>query len=167
MNWILSPRPTLAFRFLILALVIASLAALAQVRAADSFSDKVGGVTADAEKQIQDAGQAAEAKMQQLWRRIDERRLKNRTTDEIVAWVIMGLLVGGLIHQFSKLNKVATLLLGLAGAFTGGIIANVAPIDLGLGPILIRYEDLLASLIGGIVILLVARWLASRRAAKK
>ena len=79
----------------------------------------------------------------------------------------MGLLAGGLIHQFSKLNKVATLLLGLGGALLGGILANVVQFNLGLGPVLIRYEDLLASLVGGVVIVIAARVLASRRSPKK
>lgn len=136
-------------------------------RAAESVSDQVGAVASDAEKEVQKASNAAETKIQELWKRIDEKRLKNRTPDQIVAWVIMGLLVGGLIHQFSKLNKVATLLLGLTGAFIGGIVANVAQLDMGLGPVLIRYEELLASLLGGLLIVMAARLLGARRAMKK
>lgn len=137
-----------------------------RARAADSVTEKVNAATSEAEKQLQETSQAAESKITELWRRIDERRLKHRTPDQIVAWIIMGLLVGGLIHQFSKLNKVATLLLGLGGAFLGGIVANVVQLNLGLGPVLIRYEDLLASLVGGVVIVIVARLLATRRSPK-
>jgi uncharacterized membrane protein YeaQ/YmgE (transglycosylase-associated protein family) len=131
--------------------------------AAESVGDKVSAAASEAEKQVTEASQAAESKMQELWRRIDERRLMNRTPDQLVAWIIMGLLTGGLIHQLSKLNRFATLLIGLAGAFLGGILANVIQLDLGFGPVLIRYEDLLASLLGAVVIVLAARWLASRR----
>jgi uncharacterized membrane protein YeaQ/YmgE (transglycosylase-associated protein family) len=137
-----------------------------RAQGADGVGEKVGAVTSEAGKQIQDAGQAAETKIQQLWRRIDEQRLKNRTPDQIVAWIIMGLLVGGLIHQISKFNKLVTLLLGLAGAFVGGIIANLTQIDLGLGPVLIRYEDLLASLIGGLLIVFGARFLGRKKTPK-
>jgi uncharacterized membrane protein YeaQ/YmgE (transglycosylase-associated protein family) len=154
-----------------ISLVVLILAALyypsIEARAADSVSDKLGEVASDAEKQITETSKAAENKLQELWRRIDERRLKNRTADQIVAWVIMGLLAGGLIHQLSKLKKFTALLLGLVGAFVGGIIANVIRLDLGLGPVLIRYEDLLASLVGGVLILLAARWLASRKSQRK
>jgi uncharacterized membrane protein YeaQ/YmgE (transglycosylase-associated protein family) len=167
MNLILSAKSTVTKNLLMLLLGIASLVGVARLQAASSVSDQVGAVTSEAGKQIKDAGQAAETKMQQLWRRIDEQRLIHRTPDQIVAWAIMGLLVGGLIHHFSKLNKVATLLLGLTGAFLGGIIANVAQFDIGLGPVLIRYEELLASFLGGLVIILGARMLASRRAGKK
>ena len=167
MNTALAPQHHLTFSLILLALFMGCLAVPGSICAAESLSDKVGAATSEAGKQIQDASQTAETKIQEIWRRIDGQRLKNRTPDQIVAWVIMGLLVGGLIHQFSRLNKVATLLLGLAGAFLGGILANVTQIDLGLGPVLIRYEDLLASLIGGLLIVFAARWLASRRAQKK
>lgn len=126
------------------------------------MGDKVSSVTADAEKTLQDTGQRAKVGWKELWRRIDEKRLKNRTPDQLVSWAIMGLLVGGLIHQFSKLKRTATVLLGLAGAFIGGIAENIAQLKVGIGPVLISYEELLASLLGGVLILLVARWFASR-----
>ncbi len=108
--------------------------------------------------QIQETGQAAVTKIQTLWQRIDERRLKNRTPDQIVAWVIMGLLVGGLLYRFGKRNLVASVLLGLVGAFIGGILANVLQINLGLGPVLITYEELLFTLLGGFLMLCASRW---------
>jgi hypothetical protein len=135
--------------------------------AAAAAADPVSAVTAETGKMVQEASQNAGSKLEEVWRRIDERRLKNRTPDEIVAWVLIGLLVAGLIHHFSKLNKVATLLLGLGGAFLGGIIGNLAGLNLGMGPVLIRYEELIASLVGGILIIIVARMLAARREPKE
>jgi len=38
---------------------------------------------------------------------------------------------------------------------------------IGMGPVLISYEELLASLIGAVLIVLIARWLTTRQAAKK
>jgi uncharacterized membrane protein YeaQ/YmgE (transglycosylase-associated protein family) len=108
---------------------------------------------------IQDKGQQAVSKVEALWQRIDERRLKNRTPDEIVAWVIMGLLVSGLLYRLGGRGQIASILLGLIGAFIGGIVAHVAQLDFGLGPILITYEDLICSLVGGLLILGGARWL--------
>ncbi len=158
---------TLFSTLLVLALGTFCLGRAPKLFAAEGVKDQVSAVAADAEKKVQEAQQAAKTHWEELWRRIDEQRLQNRTPDQLVAWVIMGLLVGGLIHQFSKLKKITTLLLGLAGAFIGGIVANVTQFDLKLGPVLIRYEDLLASLIGGVLIILIARWLASRRSAQK
>ena len=128
-------------------------------RASESISDKIGVAAAETEKNIQDTRQSAETKLQEVWKRIDEKRIKNRTPDEIIAWVIMGLLVGGLIQKFSRRDWRVTLLLGLVGAFIGGIAANLFQLNLKLGPVLIRYEELLASLFGGILIVLLVRLL--------
>ncbi len=40
----------------------------------------------------------------------------------------------------------------------GGIVANVSQLNLGLGPVLITYEELLFTLLGGVLILWGARW---------
>jgi hypothetical protein len=152
---------------LALALSLSSLAGWEQLQAAETLSDQVGAVASDAQKKVEEAGQTATTQAKEIWRRIDEQRLVNRTPDQIVAWVIMGLLAGGLLRRFSKLTPAAMLPLGLLGAFLGGIVANVTRFDLGLGPVLIRYEELLASLVGGVLLMLVVRWIAARRAAKK
>jgi uncharacterized membrane protein YeaQ/YmgE (transglycosylase-associated protein family) len=162
-----SPRVCLLRQISFVVLILTALCYPSiEARAAESVSEKVRAVASDAGKQITDASKAAESKIQELWQRIDERRLKNRTPDQLVGWFIMGLLAGGLIHQFSKLHKLTTLLLGLAGALVGGILANVIQLDLGLGPVLIRYEDLVASLGGAVLIVLVWRWLAARKAKR-
>src|SRR5262249_45600612 len=101
-----------------------------------------------------------------LWKRIDEKRLKNRTPDELVAWALMGLLVGGFLYRFSRLSQSATVLVGLVGAFVGGIVANVLQLNLGLGPVLIRYEELLCSLLGGLVLFFALKWFSSRKLSK-
>lgn len=102
--------------------------------------------------------------VESVWKRIDERRLKNRTPDELVAWVLMGLLVGGLVYRFSNLSQLTTIVIGLVGSFIGGILANVFQLDLGLGPVLIRYEDLICSLAGGLGLFFVWKWLKGRMA---
>ncbi|MCC6821612.1 MAG: GlsB/YeaQ/YmgE family stress response membrane protein, partial [Verrucomicrobia subdivision 3 bacterium] len=119
---------------------------------------------------VQDAGRAVGNSFENLWRRVSETRLKNRTRDEIVAWVIMGVLVGAVAGLFTSLKttglgKVGRLLLGLAGAFIGGMIVHVGRIDFGLGPVLIRYEELLFSLAGAVLLIIGARFF--RFGAKK
>jgi hypothetical protein len=140
-------------------LAVSCLTALEPLQAAETVSDQAS----EAQKKIAEAGQAATAGVAEIWRRIDERRLMNRTPDQLVAWVIMGLLAAGLIRPFSKFKAPAILGLGLAGAFLGGIVANVTRVDLGLGPVLIRYEDLLASLVGAALLMIAAWWLRSRK----
>ncbi len=129
-------------------------------------SEKVSAAASDAEKKVEAAGKEAANKLEVLWERIDERRLKNRTPDEIVAWVLMGLLVAALLHRISKLNAFTNCLLGLGGAFAGGIIANVTQFNIGLGPVLIRYEDLICAIGGSLLLLLAVRWFMARRKPK-
>jgi uncharacterized membrane protein YeaQ/YmgE (transglycosylase-associated protein family) len=116
---------------------------------------------------VDQAGRSAVDQAGQLWQRIDAARLKNRTPDEIVAWVIMGVLVGALAGMMTSLKptglgKLGRLLLGLAGAFVGGIVARVTGLDFGWGPVLIRYEELFVSLLGAIVLVVLAKLIRSR-----
>ena len=149
------------------ALCVSSLPCCAQAQTPSlSVEERVSAAADEAKQGIQDTSQAALSKFEILWKRIDERRLKHRTPDELVAWVIMGLLVSGVIHRFSRLKQSFTFLLGLAGAFAGGIVAHLLQLDVGLGPVLIRYEDLLCALMGGLLILGVARFITLRKARK-
>jgi uncharacterized membrane protein YeaQ/YmgE (transglycosylase-associated protein family) len=134
---------------------------------AQTASEKVSVAAGEVKEKVLDAGQAAASKAEQLWRRIEESRLKNRTPDEIVAWVIMGLLVGGLLYRTAGTSRLATFIFGLLGAFLGGIIAHVTQLDLGLGPVLIRYEDLLFSVVGGVVIVWAGRMFVKRKPPEK
>jgi uncharacterized membrane protein YeaQ/YmgE (transglycosylase-associated protein family) len=117
---------------------------------------------------LQEASTAAVNKIDAIWRRVDERRLKNRTRDEIIAWIIIGLLVGNVVGMFSAarctlLQRLGTVAVGLIGAFAGGIIAHVCQLDFGMGPVLIRYEDLVVSIIGGLVLITGVRLFVAQK----
>jgi uncharacterized membrane protein YeaQ/YmgE (transglycosylase-associated protein family) len=137
-----------------------------QTSAAPSMAQQVGASAAAATQSVQDAGQTALNGVEVLWQRIDERRLKNRTPDELVGWALMGLLVASLLSRFTKGTQGKALLLGLVGAFLGGIVANVFQLNFGLGPVLIRYEDLICSLVGGIALLFIWSKVAQKMAPK-
>jgi len=122
--------------------------------------------TDDAKQALENAQKAAVNKFDELWRQIEQQRLSHRTRDEIVAWVIMGLLVGGMLNLLTKLKTASTVFFGLTGAFLGGIVAHVTQLNLGLGPVLIRYEDLLFSFAGGLLLVFVARSLMKRKQPK-
>ena len=116
---------------------------------------------------VTQAGRSAAVQAEELWQRIDAARLKNRTPDEMVAWVIMGVLVGALAGMMTSLKptglgKLGRLLLGLAGASLGGIVVRLTGLNFGWGPVLIRYEDLAFSLLGAILLLVLARLVRSR-----
>src|SRR5690349_19433245 len=100
------------------------------------------------------------------WQRIDAARLKNRTPDQLVAWVIMGLLAGPFAGMMSRLRTTGMgaagrLAIGLAGAFLGGLAAAATNVNFGWGPVLIRYEELFFSLIGAVVLLVLWRLISS------
>jgi uncharacterized membrane protein YeaQ/YmgE (transglycosylase-associated protein family) len=155
------------FLTLLCLLLLAGGAGPTRAQAADTtVSEKVGAAADEAGKALQDAGHATKNKLEEWWRRIDESRLKNRTRDEIVAWLIMGFVVASVLAQTTGLRRVTAYALGLVGALLGGIIVHVSQFDLGLGPVLIRYEDLLFSLVGSLLVVLGARWFLSRRAGK-
>jgi uncharacterized membrane protein YeaQ/YmgE (transglycosylase-associated protein family) len=123
--------------------------------------------TEEATAAVAQAGRSAADQAEQLWQRIDAAGLKNRTPDELVAWGIMGVLVGALAGMLTSLKptglgKLGRLLLGLAGAFLGGIIVRVAKVDFGWGLVRIRYEELAFSLLGAILLLVLARVIRSR-----
>lgn len=133
---------------------------------AESAGDKVKSATDSATQAVSDAGKSAASAIEDFWTRLDQARLKNRTPDEIVAWIIMGLLVGGLLNRAVGMKPVTGFALGLLGAFLGGVIAHVTKINFGLGPVLIRYEDLLLSLAGGVVLVIAGKIFMARKKPK-
>ena len=71
--------------------------------------------------------------------------------------------MSGLLARTTDLRSWRPFVFGLIGAFLGGMVAHVTQLDLGLGPVLIRYEDLLLSLVGGVLVLLGARRFMARK----
>lgn len=138
----------------------------AEIRAAD-----LPAVAERTKESVEDASRAVGKSLEDLWQRVDDSRLKNRTPDEVVAWVIMGVLAGAVAGMMtslktSGLGKLGRLLLGLAGAFVGGMVVHLGRIDFGWGPVLIRYEELLFSLVGAIALIAAARLIRSRAQKK-
>lgn len=156
-----------SFRTLLISAALLALPCFGRLQAAESsVAEQVGTTATEVTQKVEDTGKAAMSEVEVLWKRIDERRLKNRTPDELVAWALMGLLVGGLFYRFSEMGEVKCILIGLVGAFLGGIAANVLQLNLGLGPVLIRYEDLLCSLLGALVLFFAGKYYRARKSAK-
>ena len=130
-------------------------------------TDKAKDAARETSAALADAGNAAADTAKDLWQRIDAARLKNRTTDELVAWVIMGVLVGAVAGMMTNRTQnrsgcFGRLVLGLAGAFLGGMVVHVGRFDFGWGIVLIRYEELLFSLAGAILLVLLGKLIRSR-----
>lgn len=134
--------------------------------AAKETQKQVEAAAADAKEAVEDTSRTAVNKIEEVWRRIDEKRLKNRTADELAAWAIMGILAGSLAGLFRGVRtpgqQLGDIALGLVGALLAGFVVNVAQLDLKLGPVMIRYEDLLFSLGGAMILMFGYRMLVSR-----
>jgi uncharacterized membrane protein YeaQ/YmgE (transglycosylase-associated protein family) len=139
------------------------------VRAAGG-TESVETAAKDAQASVEKTSSKIAADFEEMWHRISDTRLRNRTPDQIVAWVIVGLLVGSLAGGLTGLKptgfgQVGRLVFGLCGAFLGGVAANLTRVDFGWGPVLIRYEDLFFSFAGAVLIVILFRLI--RRASKK
>lgn len=161
---------SLVFTSVFAAVMLLFLPAPAQ-EAGRPVEERIGTATEQAKASLQDTGAAAADRISLVWQRIDESRLKNRTGDEIVAWVLMGLLVGAMaglvsIARTGIAQRLGAVALGLFGAFLGGLVAHVFQLDFGMGPVLIRYEDLLLSISGGLLLILAFRFFKARRAKR-
>jgi uncharacterized membrane protein YeaQ/YmgE (transglycosylase-associated protein family) len=131
------------------------------------LSEKAQQLTEEAKVKIEDAGSAVSDTFSGWWKKLGSARLKNRTRDEIVAWVIMGVLVGAVAGVLTSLKatgagKAGRILLGLAGAIIGGIIVRMRDFDFGWGPVLIRYEELFFSFVGAVVLVVIGRFWKSK-----
>jgi uncharacterized membrane protein YeaQ/YmgE (transglycosylase-associated protein family) len=76
---------------------------------------------------------------------VDQAGLKNRTPDQIVAFVITGMLVGSLEGMMTSrkptgLGHLGRLVLGLVGAFVGGMVVRLTGLNFGWGPVLMLAE---------------------------
>jgi uncharacterized membrane protein YeaQ/YmgE (transglycosylase-associated protein family) len=135
------------------------------------MTDKAKELARETSTAVENAGNSAVKGAKNFWTQIDAARLKNRSRDEIVAWVIMGVLVGLVAGSMTTLKptglgKVGRLFLGLAGACLGGMVVHIGKFDFGWGPVLIRYEELLFSLLGAILLVLLGKMIRSRSVKK-
>lgn len=75
----------------------------------------------------------------------------------IIAWIIVGLIVGAIAKLILPGKQgggwILTLILGLVGAFVGGIIASLVGVDLSGG--LSDWRTWVFSILGAIVVLLI------------
>lgn len=113
---------------------------------------------------VKDAADAVEGNIENLWQRIDDARLVHQTPGQIAAWVIMGIVaaaMAGFVTSFKSNGR--RLILGLAGAFIGGIMLSVLGIEMKMNPIVIRIEELIFSLFGALFLIIIWRLVLRRR----
>lgn len=93
------------------------------------------------------------------------------TWEEIVVWLIVGALAGSVAGTLVKrkkegFGKFKNLWIGLAGALVGGLIFKLFKIDLGLAKINVSLQDLIAALLGSLLLLLIL-WIVAKSKGKK
>jgi uncharacterized membrane protein YeaQ/YmgE (transglycosylase-associated protein family) len=90
------------------------------------------------------------------------------TPAQVIVWLIVGGLAGALVGAIvtgkrSGYGFWTNLLIGLGGALLGGLVFHAFKIDLGLGQIAFRLEDLVAAVLGCFVVVVLLKFLRKRR----
>ena len=92
------------------------------------------------------------------------------TIGELVVWLVVGALAGSVTGMLVKrqregFGRLRNLGVGLSGALVGGLLFKLFRIDLGLADVSISLEDLIAALVGSLLLLGVVRLI--RRAKER
>ena len=111
---------------------------------------------------LANAGDEAKAGLNDLKDRAVESSPNNYSAGELAALVLIGLAVSAIAGIFTSLQptlagNLGRLLLGLAGAFIGGFFLRFTGLKLGLGKIVINYDEMVFALGGAILLLIIGR----------
>ncbi len=84
----------------------------------------------------------------------------NITISDLLSWLVIGILAGSLAGMIVTRNKTGlghflNLLVGLVGAIIGGAIVRLLKLDFGLGKIVLRWEDMVAAVIGSLLLIIL------------
>jgi len=87
---------------------------------------------------------------------------------ELVVWLVLGVLAGSfagalVTRKGAGFGLVTNLLFGLAGALVGGVLFDALDVELDLGSVTLQYDRLVAAFVGALIVIVVARFLESRR----
>ncbi len=100
---------------------------------------------------------------------LDDRITISITVEQLIAWIIIGLIAGLIASAFfrGRISLLGLLTVGLIGAVVGGLIffdlLEMTPPDDLTGGILIRWIDIIVSVIGALLVVAVMRLLYWRR----
>lgn len=87
------------------------------------------------------------------------------TPEYVITWLIIGLIAGFLANSLLRGRRMSApgyILIGLIGAFIGGLIFSLIP-PLIQGELVLRYNDILAAFIGALIVLAIASLFWGRR----
>jgi uncharacterized membrane protein YeaQ/YmgE (transglycosylase-associated protein family) len=91
------------------------------------------------------------------------------SVDQLIVWVIVGLLGGGLASRITTRGRgsrglIESLAVGLAGALVGGLLFRILGVLPWLDRVAISLRDVVAAVIGSLIVLTFL-WFWSRRSA--
>ena len=81
------------------------------------------------------------------------------TMDQLIVWLVIGGLAGFIVGLIFKGKKkgfgfFTNLLIGLIGAVIGGFIFDLLNIRLGMGRLVLSFDDLIAAIAGAFILLI-------------
>ncbi|MCD4743440.1 MAG: hypothetical protein K8R67_13305 [Desulfobacteraceae bacterium] len=81
------------------------------------------------------------------------------TMDQVIVWLVIGGLAGFIVGLIFKGKKkgfgfFTNLLIGLIGAVIGGVIFDLLNIRLGMGQLVLSFDDLIAAVAGAFILLI-------------
>lgn len=82
------------------------------------------------------------------------------TMDQVIVWLVIGGLAGFIVGLIFKGKKkgfgfFTNLLIGLIGAVIGGVIFDLLNIRLGMGQLVLSFDDLIAAIAGAFILLII------------
>jgi len=107
----------------------------------------------------------------QVMQSIREVDLSSFGLDDLAVWLVIGVVVGSLVcplltRTTKGMGLIGNMLLGCIGAVIGGVIVEVSGVDLGMGELVIVYEEVVAAMLIAIVLVTIFR-LVQRSRNKK
>ncbi len=85
---------------------------------------------------------------------------------QLIVWLIIGALAGWLAGILIKGRKgyglLGNILIGLIGALIGGVLFDLLNISLGLGALTFSLDDLVAAVVGSLILLGVIYFIRNR-----
>ncbi len=117
------------------------------------------------------AGEEAKAGMDDLKNRAVDSSPNQYSAGEIGALIAIGIVVGAVAGMLTNLKptflgNLGRLLLGLAGAFVGGFLLRFTGVKLGLGSVVLNYDEVVFAFGGAIVLLGIGRLLGFKSRKK-
>ncbi len=88
----------------------------------------------------------------------------NTNTQQLIVWIMIGAVAGSLVsmlfyRQRTPVTDLGSLGLGLLGALLGRVLFDLFGIRLGVPALIFTFDDLVAAILGSLILLVAIRYL--------